>query len=165
MFKCVCVCTCICVRGFPCTYAWAELYYGMRFCSWCHFRLKEVKESLHCVPRSATQEFLIKPIVSKLHKLNCREQDSVCVPQDPVYILTFQHQFIQCPDIQFCFFFLFYFFVVDLFTSHLLSSLLCTVIVMIIKGTWLKVPDMPNKYNKISFWYFLLLNEGLVLLV
>lgn len=106
---CVCVCTCICVRGFPCTYAWAELYYGMRFCSWCHFRLKEVKESLHCVPRSATQEFLIKPIVSKLHKLNCREQDSVCVPQDPVYILTFQHQFIQCPDIQFCFFFVLFF--------------------------------------------------------
>lgn len=91
------------------------------------FQIKEVNESLYCVTLGATQEFLVQAILSKLHKLHCREQERVCLQRDPVYILTFQHQF------------LIYSFVLLFF-----SSSLWLVVVTIIKSTWLKVPGMPK---------------------
>lgn len=81
----LCVCVCVCMRGYPCAYAWVEFNHCMRLCSWCHFWLKEVKESLHHVPLGATQEFLIKAIVSKPHKLHCREQERVCAARLCIY--------------------------------------------------------------------------------
>lgn len=159
-----CVCACVCMCGYPCAYAWVEFNHCMRLCSWCHFWLKEVKESLHHVPLGATQEFLIKAIVSKLHKLHCREQERVCAARLCIYSEVLAS--VYSAPWYTVLFFHFVFFLAALFTlSHLLSSLLWIVTVMIIKGTWLKVPDKKKKYNKISFRCILLLNGGLVLLV
>lgn len=61
--------------------------------------------------------------------------------QSPVYIQTYQRQFIQHLDMCFsCFVFL--------TAAYLLSSLIWIVIETIIKGSGLKVPDVTTSKTK-----------------
>lgn len=132
----------------------------MRFCSWCHFRLKEVKESLH---RVLHKNSLQRPLFSKLHKRHCRKQELVwaatsCINSDISGSLYSTPWHV-------CFFFVLFFlccpFNCSMFPFRFnLDSDRNTNKRLLAQGA-----RYAKRYNKISFQYFLQVNKGLFLLV
>lgn len=135
----------------------------MRFCSWCHFRLKEVNESLH---RALHKNSLQRPLFSKLHKRHCRKQELVwvansCIHSDisgSLYSAPW-HWFGHCGSFLFCFFCCPFNCGVFPFRFNLDSDRNTN------KRLLAQGARYAKRYNKISFQYFLQLNKGLFLLV